>query len=179
MLKTSSGGQLALADIEKKLTGSDPDDSAVPSPIRKSVRFMLGGAAITALTGLFSIIVVLSDPTAINSGKEPTGSQLTGNVVEVILFTIVYTFLWVLMARMNRAGHVWARIVASVLFLIATYDIYAAISSLQSTSAVIIHVYNIISFVLQIAEWICGLGAVALLWRQESGAYFKARSGRV
>ena len=65
-----------------------------------------------------------------------------------------------------------------VLFLIATYDIYSAISSLQGSSAVIIHVYNIISFVLQIAEWIFGLGAVALLWRQESGAYFRARSGR-
>ena len=178
MLKTSSGGQLALVDLEKKLAGRDPDDAAIPSPVRKSVRFMLAGAAVTVLSGIFSIIVVLSDPNVINSGKQPTSSQLTGQVVQVILFTIVYSFLWVLMARMNRAGRIWARIAATVLFVIATYDIYSAVSSLQATGEVLIHVYNIISFVLQIAEWLCGLGAVALLWRQESGVYFRARSGR-
>jgi hypothetical protein len=179
MLKTSSGGQLALTDIEKKLTGSDPDDSAIPSTVRKSVRFMLAGAAITVLAGLFSVILVLLYSTEINSGAHPTSGQLTGNIVAVILFTIVYSFLWVLMARMNRAGRNWARIVASVLFLLATYDIYATIGSLDdSGQTIILHVYNIVGFVLQIAEWICGLGAIALLWRQESGVYFRARSGR-
>src|ERR1700752_2054544 len=178
MLKTSSGGQLALTDLEKKLTGRDPDDAAIPSPVRKSVRFMLGGAAVTLLAGLFSIIVVLSDPPVINSGKQPTSGQLTGSVVTILLYAIVYSFLWVLMARLNRAGRNWARIVASVLFVIATYLLYTTISSLQDSGEVLIHVYNIVSFVLQIAEWICGLGAVALLWRQESGVYFRARSGR-
>src|ERR1700761_2485151 len=178
MLKPSSGGELALVDLEKKLAGRDPDDAAIPSPVRKSVRFMLAGAAVTVLSGIFSIIVVLSDPNVINSGKQPTSSQLTGQVVQVILFTIVYSFLWVLMARMNRTGHVWARIVASVLFAIWTYILYADIGSLQDAGAAVVHVYNIVAFVLEVAEWICGLGAVALLWRQESGVYFKARSGR-
>ncbi|HEY6491999.1 MAG TPA: hypothetical protein VIZ43_01915 [Trebonia sp.] len=178
MLKTSSGGQSALTDLEKKLTGRDPDDSVVPSPVRKSVRFMLSGAAVTVLSGLFSVIVVLSDPTVINSGKQPTSGQLTGDVVQVVLFTVVFSFLWVLMARFNRSGQMWARIVASVLFAISTYDLYSAISSLSDTGETIIHVYNIISFVLELAEWICGVGAVALLWRQESSVYFRERSGR-
>jgi hypothetical protein len=181
MLKTSSGGQSgqsALSGLEKKLTGRDPDDSAIPTPVRRSVRFMLGGAAVTVLGGLFSVIVVLSDPSVINSGKQPTSSQLTGDIVEVVIFTIVYSFLWVLMARFNRTGQMWARIVASVLFAISTYDLYAAINSLSDNGQTIIHVYNIISFVLEIAEWICGLGAVALLWRQESSVYFRSRSGR-
>src|ERR1700761_4287478 len=136
MLKTSSGGQLALTDLEKKLTGRDPDDAAIPSPVRKSVRFMLGGAAVTLLAGLFSIIVVLSDPTVINSGKQPTSSQLTGSVVTILLYAIVYSFLWVFMARMNRAGRIWARIVSTVLFVIATYLLYTTISSLQDSGEV-------------------------------------------
>ena len=59
MLKTSSGGrsgQSALAGLEKRLTGRVPDDSVVPRPVRKAVRFMLGGAAVTAVAGLFSLI---------------------------------------------------------------------------------------------------------------------------
>jgi len=178
MLKTSPGGQLALTNLEKKLTGRDPDDSAIPSPVRKSVRFMLVGAAITALSGLFSLIVVLSDPGVINSGKQPTSSQLTGDIVQVILFTIIYSFLWVLMARLNRSGQIWARIAATALFVISTFTLYEGIGSLQTSGEVIVHVSNIISFVLEIAEWICGLAAVALIWRAESGVYFKVRSGR-
>ena len=53
MLKTSSGGQsgqLALAELEKRLTGRVPDDSAVPGSVRKAVRFMLAGGAMTTLS---------------------------------------------------------------------------------------------------------------------------------
>jgi hypothetical protein len=181
MLKTSSGGQngrSALTDLEKKLTGRDPDDSVIPSPVRKSVRFMLGGAAVTVLSGLFSVIVVLADPSVINSGIAPTSSHLSEDIVQVVIFTIVFSILWVMMARFNRSGQIWARIVASVLFAISTYDLYAAINSLSDSGAVVIHVYNIISFVLEVAEWICGVGAIALLWRAESSVYFKARSRR-
>ncbi len=56
MLKTSSdgrSGQSALAGLEKRLTGRVPDDSAVPGPVRKAVRFMLAGGAVTAVVGHF------------------------------------------------------------------------------------------------------------------------------
>jgi hypothetical protein len=176
MLKTPNGGQTALAGLEKKLAGRDPDDSVVPSPVRKSVRFMLAGAAVTALSGLFTLIAVLSDPPLINSGKQPTSSQLTGYIVQVLLLSIVYCVLWVLMARMNRSGQVWARIVATVLFVISTVTLYTTVNSLHGGQTIL--VVNIISFVLAVAEWICGLGAVALLWRSESSAYFRARRTR-
>ena len=182
MLKTSSGGQggqsghAGLETLEKRLAGRDPDDSDVPAPVRKAVRFMLGGALVTVVAGVFTVIATLADPRLINNGKQPTSSQLTGDIVQVILLTLVYAALWVLMARMNRAGRGWARIVASVLFAISTYSLYAAVNSLHSGEYVA--VVNIISFVLAVAEWICGLGAVALLWRGESGVYFKARAVR-
>lgn len=179
MLKTSPGGrsgQSVLAGLEKTIAGRDPDDSDIPAPVQKAVRFMLGGALATVVAGVFTIIATLADPRLINNGKQPTSSQLSGDVVQVVVLSLVYCALWVLMARMNRAGQVWARIVASVLFAISTYSLYAAVNSLHSGEY--IAVVNIISFVLAVAEWACGLGAVALLWRGESGAYFKARSAR-
>jgi hypothetical protein len=182
MLKISSGGQSlrsgqsALAVLEKRLVGRDPDDSAIPAPVRRAVKFMLGGAFITLLAGVFTVIATLADPRLINNGKQPTSSALTGDVVQVVLLTLVYSALWVLMARMNRSGAVWARIVASVLFAVSTYSLYSAINSLHSGEY--LAVVNIISFVLAIAEWLCGLGAVAMLWRAESTVYFKARSAR-
>ena len=177
MLKTSSGGQdgqTALASLEKRLAGSEPDDSTVPSPVRKSVRFMLGGALVTAVSSLFSIITVIAVPTLINNGKQPTSNQVTGYIVQTVVLTIVFCALWVVMARMNRAGRNWAKIVASALFALSTVSLYTAVNSLHAGDYV--RVYSIVSFVLAVLEWICGLGAVALLWRSESSAYFRSRS---
>jgi hypothetical protein len=182
MLKTSSdgrsdrGGQSALAGLEKRLAGRDPDDSDIPAPVRKAVKFMLGGALVTLLAGVFTVIATVADPRLINNGKQPASGALTGDIVQVVLLTLVYCALWVLMARMNRSGQVWARWVASALFAVSTFSIYSAINSLHSGEYVA--VVNIISFILAVAEWICGLGAVALLWRGESGVYFKARAAR-
>jgi hypothetical protein len=179
MLKTTSrggGGQSALVGLETKLIGGAPDDPAVPSPVRKAVRFMLGGAAVTVVAGLFSLITVLSDPNLINNGNKPTSKDLTGDIVQVIVLTLVYSALWVVMARMNRAGQVWARIVASILFAISTYSLYSAVNSLHGGQTIL--VVNIISFILAVTEWVCGCGAVALLWRSESSVYFKSHAGR-
>jgi hypothetical protein len=177
MLKTSSGGQSgqsALVGLEKRLTGSDPDDSVVPGPVRKSVRLMLGGALVTALSSLFSIFSVIAIPTLLNNGKQPTSSQITGYIVQTVVLTFVFCGLWVLMARKNREGRSWARIVATVLFALSTISLYTAVDSLQSGDY--LRVYNIVSLVLAIVEWLLGLGAIALIWRAESGAYFKSRS---
>lgn len=179
MLKTSSGGQggqSALAGLEKRLAGRDPDGSDVPTPVRKAARFMLGGALVTVVAGVFTLLATLADLGLIDNGSQPTSSELTSDVVRIILLTLVYASLWVLMARMNRAGHVWARIVASALFAYWTYSIYVAVNSLHTGEY--LAVVNIISFALAVAEWICGLGAIALLWRGESSIYFKTRSAR-
>jgi hypothetical protein len=90
------------------------------------------------------------------------------------VLTIVFCSLWVAMARMNRAGRSWARIVASALFALSTISLFTVVNSLHAGDY--IRVYSIVSFVLAVVEWICGLGAVALLWRPESSAYFKSRS---
>jgi hypothetical protein len=179
MLKTSSGGQngeSGLASLEKRLTGSEPDDSVVPAPVRKAARFMLAGAAVTVLMGLFQVIVLVADRNGLPNvnGKPPSSSQLAVGVVVVLLEYAIMTWIWVLMARLNRAGKTWARVVASVLFALWTLNIYSVINSLRAGQ--VITVAEIIYIVLVVGMWLAGLGATALLWRSESSAYFRASS---
>ena len=136
MLKTSSvgrSGQSALAGLEKRLTGRVPDDSDVPGPVRKAVRFMLAGGALTAIVGIFLLIATIADKNALtdSSGKKLSSGEFTSNVVGTAITYLILVVIWVLMARMNRAGYNWARILASVFCAISTYDAYSLVNSLH------------------------------------------------
>jgi hypothetical protein len=179
MLKTPAGDgsrSAALAGFEKKLTGRVPDDSEIPGPILRAVRFMLGGGAFTVLAALFSAVAVLADPKLFNNGKQPASGQLTQAVLYYLVSGLIFAAVWVLMARMNRAGRSWARLVSSALFIISTFNLYEGINSLTGVQSAL--ALNIISFILAAAEWICGLVAIALLWRGESTVYFRQSGGR-
>ncbi len=174
MLKSSTLGRNAIATTEQKLLGGYSDDPRIPAPVRKAGRIMLLGAAITALICLFQVVVTIIDKNLIDiNGKPPTSSQLAVGILILIVSYAVYITLWILMARFTRAGHNWARIVSSVLFAISTWQLYSTINSLKAN--VTITVADIIFIVCTVAIWIAGLGAVALLWRNESSAYFKAQ----
>jgi hypothetical protein len=80
------------------------------------------------------------------------------------------------MARFNRAGQKWARIVASVLFAISTFQLYQTIDSLHGGQ--VITVADIIFIVITLASWGVGVGAIAMLWRSDSSAYFQAQTIR-
>jgi hypothetical protein len=179
MLKTSSGGQggqSALTGLEKRFTGSVPDDSAVPGPVRKAVRFMLGGGAATAIIGIFLIIATIADKNALtdSSGKRLSSSEFTSGVVGTAITYLILVVIWVLMARMNRAGRNWARILASVFCAISTYDAYTLVNSL--TGGETITVVGVVYIVFTLVIWVIGVIAIAMLWRSESSAYFKAGS---
>ena|ERR1700691_15819 len=175
MLKTSSG-QTALAGLEKKLTGSVPDDSAVPGPVRRAVRLMLAGGVLTAVVGVFLVIATIADKNALldSNGKKISNGEFTSGVVGTLVMYLILVVIWVLMARLNRAGYNWARIIASALAIISTIDAYSIINSL--TGGETLTVTAIVFIVCTLALWVIGVLAVAMLWRSESGAYFKARA---
>jgi hypothetical protein len=177
MFKSSTGGGTAFAGIETKLSGGAPDDPGLPATMRKAVRFMLAGAAVTAVFGLFVVIVTIVDKNSIDvNGRPLTSSELTVDIVATIVTYLVYIMLWVLMARFNRAGQKWARIVASVLFAISTFQLYQTIDSLHGGQ--VITAADIIYIVITLASWIAGVGAIAMLWRPDSSAYFQAQTIR-
>jgi hypothetical protein len=179
MLKTSSvgrTGQSALAGLEKRLTGRVPDDSDVPAPVRKAARFMLAGGALTAIVGIFLLFATIADKNALtdSSGKKLSNGEFTSNVVGTAITYLILVVIWVLMARMNRAGYNWARILASVFCAISTYDAYSLVNSL--TGGTTITVAGIVYIVFTLALWVVGVIAIALSWRSESSAYYRARS---
>jgi len=176
MLKTPAGGQTALAGFEKKLTGKVPDDSDIPGPVRKAVRFMLAGGAATALLGIFLIIATVVDKNGLtdSSGKKLTNTQFTTNIIGAIVTYVVLVGLWVLMARLNREGRNWARIAASVFCAISTYDVYSLVNALRSGGTITL--LGIVYIALTLVYWILGVIAIAMVWRSESTAYFKERS---
>lgn len=179
MLKTSAdgqGGQSALIGLEKKLVGRDPEDSAIPASVRKAVRFMLGGGAMTLLVAVLWLIVEITDKNALtdSNGKKLTNGQFTGAVVQVFIIEfLIPVALWVVMARFNRAGATWARIVASVLCAIDTYFAFGLVNSLRGGQAP--KVPDIVFIVLTLAVWVIGVIAIAFLWRGESSVYFQER----
>jgi surface polysaccharide O-acyltransferase-like enzyme len=175
MFKSSIGGGTAFAGIEKKLSGGAPDDPGLPATMRKAVRFMLAGAAITGVFGLFVVIVTIVDKNSIDvKGKPLTSSELTFDIIATIITYVVYVMLWVLMARFNRAGQKWARIAATVLFAISTFQLYETIDSLHG--GMVLTAADIIYIVITIASWAAGVGAIAMLWRPDSSAYFRERA---
>jgi hypothetical protein len=175
MLKTSSG-QTALGGLEKKLTGNVPDDSDVPGPVRRAVRLMLSGGALTALVGVFLVIATIADKNALtdSSGKKLTSGELTGSVVYTLVIYVLQVLVWVLMARMNRAGRGWARWVATALAVLSTIDAWSIVNGLRGGETVT--VLEVIFIVVTLALWIIGAMAAILLWRSESSEYFRSRA---
>jgi hypothetical protein len=173
MFKSPAGSGTTFASIESKLSGGSPDDPGLPATMRKAVRFMLAGAAITAVFAVFEVIATIVDKNAIDvNGKPPTSSELATGIIILIVSYAVYIMLWILMARFNRAGQKWARIVSSVLFAISTWQLYETIDSLHGGE--VITVADIIYIIFTIGAWAAGVGAIAMLWRPQSTAYFNA-----
>jgi hypothetical protein len=176
MVKTSSG-QTALGGLEKKLAGNVPDDSDVPGPVRRAVRLMLGGGALTALLGVAYVIAMIADKNALidPSGKKASTGEFTSNVIGDFIQYLLLVVIWVVMARMNRAGRPWARWIASALAGIDTYFALRLVNGLKGGQT--ITVLDIVFIVGTLALWVIGVLAVAMLWRTEASAYFKARAG--
>lgn len=175
---SSGGGNTALASLEAKLSGGAPDDPAIPATLRKAVRFMLAGGLTTGVFGLFLVIVTIANKDLLTdaNGKKLSSGQFTGGLVGTILIYAIFVALWVLMARMNRTGQGWARIVSTVFFAISTYNLYSIVSSLKGGTT--ITWLAVVYIVATIAIWAFGLGAIAMLWRADTSAYFRTQSGR-
>jgi hypothetical protein len=147
-----------------------PQAPAAPPSILTAVKFMYAGAVLSGVGLILSVVTVHSLKKSILV-KFPhyTASQLHAaevvGIASAVIGGLIAIGLWILMARMNGAGHSWARIVASVLFAINTLDLLAAAA----------RPHAIFPLLFAILVWVAGLGAIVLLWRKESSAYYQAR----
>jgi hypothetical protein len=158
-MKTPSRAQAGPADQVRP---------AVPKPVTLAVRLMYAGAALTVVALAISVIALAAGGTAALKSGYPhqTAVQLHHTEIALITFgvfsNLIEVAVWMLMARANSSGLNWARIAASVLFALNTWNLIA-------------HVRGgivVTSLVYSGLIWLIGLGAILLLWQRESGAYF-------
>ena len=147
-----------------------------PAPVLTAVKLMYAGAAVSAVYLIILLAIVIGDTKAVhaswNGHRLATAPAITLGIVP----GLVVIALWLWMARANRQGRNWARILSTVLFGLATLQLIKLISDLPqpvSHAGFGATVLNYGVTALFAAVWLVGAAAAWLLWRPASSAFFK------
>jgi hypothetical protein len=161
----------ALSRLLPALEGQTPEN--LPESMRRAVRLMLSGAATTAVWGIFLVTVTIANHAQLvgENGKKLSSGQIVGGVFYNLLITIILAAIWVLMARMNQRGRNWARITATTMFVLWSFESFQTIGGATASALVIIDV------IIVLLIWLIGLGALFFLWRADSSEYFRSSVG--
>lgn len=114
------------------------------------------GVAI-ALTAHSSRTLHIADPTA--------GTYKAGYVLGGAIAGLIAAGVWLWMARANKRGRSWARIVSTAFFGILTLYTTAGVFAWPAAPKVAV-----------IVEWTAGLTAIVFLWQGQSSLYYRAAS---
>ena len=146
----------------------EPERLPAPPPVVNAVKLMYVGAAVSTVSLIISLADIGGVKTAIKKAK-PSWTAAQVNQYDRFLITVAIVSgvigiaLWLWMARANNQGKNWARILSTVLFCLATLDLIGVFSQPKT----------VLGLVVPVLTWLVGLGAVFLLWRPESSAFFK------
>jgi hypothetical protein len=131
---------------------------------------MYAGAAVSTVSLIVSLVSISSTKSQIYKDR-PNLTVSQANHLELFIITLAVVSgllgigLWLWMAQKNGQGRNWARILSSVLFILATVDLYGVLSQPKT----------VIGLVFPVLTWLLGLGAIILLYRKESTAFFRPR----
>ena len=146
----------------------EPPRPPAPPSVVNAVKLMYVGAAVSTVSLVVSLADIGGTKAAIRKAR-PDLSVTQVNQLNTFIITlavvsgVVGIALWLWMARSSSQGRNWARIVSTVLFCLATLDLVGVFSQPKT----------VLSLVFPLLIWLVGLGAVFLLWRPESSAFFK------
>jgi hypothetical protein len=136
-----------------------------PRPVLNAVKLMWAGAAVEAVTLVISLATISSVQATIHKDNPKLTAQQVDTQVTVGLgYVVLRVVLWIVVSLACRRGLAWARITGTVLFAINTL-ILVAFSRYSAA----------IGIAVTLLIWLIGLGAVILLWRKESGGFFRPR----
>ncbi len=140
----------------------EPLRPPAPAPVLTAAKFMRGGA-ISSAALLIVALPFVSDTKGNVLGHRLTPTPLV--VTLVILAGLALIALWLWMARATTQGRNWARIVSTVLFGLATLELLSALEVIGKD--------GVAQAFFAALTWLSGLGAVWLLWRPASSAFFR------
>src|SRR5215470_12083089 len=129
---------------------ADPGAPAPPDTVQRAARYMLVGAAVTAIWQIYWLVVTVAHKASLTNanGKPVTNSQVVASVLVTIVFAILISAIWVLVARLNQAGKGRARIAATVLFGLWSYSTYRSIPLVTRGG------YWIVNIIIMLAVWL-------------------------
>jgi hypothetical protein len=141
-----------------------------PPSVLNAVKLMYTGAAISTVSLIVSLADISGTKAAIRKARPNLTatqvSQLNTFIITLAIVSgVVGIALWLWMARANGQGKNWARIVSTVLFGLATLDLFGVLTQPKT----------LLGLVFPVLTWLVGLGAIWLLWRPDASAFFKPR----
>ena len=144
-----------------------------PQSVLNAVKLMYAGAAISTVSLIVSLADISGTKAAIRKARPNLTatqvSQLNTFIISLAIVSgVLGIALWLWMSRANGQGKNWARVVSTVLFGLATLDLFGVLSQPKT----------VIGLVFPVLTWLVGLGAVWLLWRPDSTAFFKPQGFR-
>jgi hypothetical protein len=156
-------------------TGGGPVDPLRPAPpasVLNAVKLMYAGAAVSLISLIISLTEISGTKAAIRRARPSLTvtqvNQLNSFIIGLAIVSgLVGIGLWLWMARANGQGRNWARILSTVLFGLATLDLLGVFSQPKTA----------LDLVFPVLTWLIGAGAVFLLWRPDSTAFFKPPQG--
>jgi hypothetical protein len=148
----------------------EPERPTAPATVQNAVKLMYAGAAVSTVSLIVSLVNISGTKTAIRKARPSlTAAQVnqlnTFIITLAIVSGVVGVALWLWMAKSNSQGRNWARVLSSVLFGLATLDLFGVFSQPKT----------LLGLVFPVLTWLIGLGAIILLWRKDSSAFFKPR----
>jgi len=142
----------------------EPDRPPAPQSVLNAVKLMYVGAAVSTVSLIVSLASIGGTKDAIRKARPSlTATQVNQLNTFIIALAVVSGVIGV--ARANGQGKNWARILSTVLFGLATLDLFGVLSQPKT----------LLGLVFPVLIWLVGLGAVVLLWRGESTEFFKPR----
>ncbi len=147
----------------------EPARPPAPPSVQNAVKLMYAGAGAATVSLVVFLVSIGAIRNANKTAHTPLSSaQLNSFFITTAVYLLISVGLWLWMARANSQGKSWARITATVLFVLNTVDLYGILHYPKTLT----------SLLIPVVTWLIGLGAVILLWRRESTEFFKP-PGRV
>jgi hypothetical protein len=142
-----------------------------PNSVQTAVKLMYAGAVLSLIELIVGLATIGSVRRAlIKAYPHYTSSQIhrleVADIAIAVIVGVIAIGLWLWMARASAGGHNYARITGTVFFGLNTLFLLIGLARP--------HVGLGLAF--NILVWLAGLGAVVMLWRRESGAYFNPPS---
>ncbi len=148
----------------------EPEAPPAPPSVLNAVKLMYVGAAVSTVSLVISLTDIGGTKAAIRKAR-PSLTATQVNQLNTFIITlavvsgVIGVALWLWMARANSQGRNWARIVSTVLFGLATLDLFGVFSQPKT----------LLGLVFPVLTWLIGAAAVFFLWRPDSTAFFKSR----